>query len=40
MYPEIVAELEALGNQAREDLGDDLKSMPGTGKRMPGKIND
>ncbi|MEK6548205.1 MAG: sulfatase [Bacteroidota bacterium] len=40
MYPEIVAELEALGNQAREDLGDDLKSMPGTGKRMPGKRND
>ncbi len=40
MYPEIVTELEALGNQAREDLGDDLKSMPGTGKRMPGKRND
>ncbi len=40
MHPEIVAELEALGNQAREDLGDDLKSMPGTGKRMPGKRND
>lgn len=36
-HPEIVARLLALANSAREDLGDKLTNMPGTGRRAAGK---
>lgn len=38
-YPEIVAELEEVARQAREDLGDDLTGNPGKNRRKPGNIN-
>lgn len=38
-YPEIVAELEKLANEAREDLGDDITKNPGKNRRESGKIN-
>lgn len=37
-YPEVVAELKKLAEQAREDLGDDLTNNPGKNRRSPGKI--
>jgi arylsulfatase len=37
-FPEIVAELEKIAQEAREDLGDDLTGAPGTGRRQPGKV--
>lgn len=37
-YPEIVAELEKIAAEAREDLGDDLTGNPGKNLREPGKI--
>lgn len=37
--PEIVAELEKMANEAREDLGDDISKNPGKNRREPGKIN-
>jgi arylsulfatase len=38
-YPEIVKELLALADQAREDLGDDINSIEGKNRREPGKID-
>ncbi len=37
--PEIVARLEKLANEAREDLGDNLTKNPGKNRRQPGRIN-
>jgi len=37
-YPEVVAELERLAQEAREDLGDDLTNNPGKNRREPGRI--
>lgn len=37
-YPEIVAELEKIAAEAREDLGDDLTGNPGKNRREPGRI--
>jgi len=37
-YPEKVKELEALAEQAREDLGDDLTNSPGKNRRKAGFI--
>ncbi len=36
-HPDIVAELEKLAAETREDLGDSLQKKPGTGRRQPGK---
>jgi arylsulfatase len=36
-YPEIVAELEKIAAEAREDLGDDLTKNPGKNRREPGR---
>ena len=36
--PEIVAELEKMATEARNDLGDDLTNSPGANRREPGKI--
>jgi arylsulfatase len=36
--PEIVAELEKIASEAREDLGDDLTGNPGKNRRDPGRI--
>jgi arylsulfatase len=38
-YPEIVAELEKLADEAREDLRDDISNITGKNRRAPGKIN-
>ena len=38
--PEIVKRLEALAEQAREDLGDSLTKRTGKGVREPGRIAD
>ena len=38
-YPEVVASLEKLAEQARADLGDDLQKHTGNGQRPPGIIN-
>ncbi len=37
-FPEIGEQLNALANEAREDLGDDLTGMPGKNRRKPGLI--
>ena len=39
-YPEVVAELEALAEEAREDLGDDLTNAPGKNRREPGRVEE
>lgn len=39
MYPEIVARLSQLADEAREDLGDDLTGHPGKNRRGPGTLN-
>ena len=39
-YPEVVAELKKLADEAREDLGDDLTGNPGKNRREPGRINN
>lgn len=36
--PEIVAELSALANKVREDLGDDLLEINGKNRREPGRV--
>jgi arylsulfatase len=36
LYPEVVADLTKLAEQAREDLGDDLTNNPGKNRRAPG----
>jgi arylsulfatase A-like enzyme len=38
MFPEVVKQLEALGDQARRDLGDDLTGMEGANRRQPESI--
>ncbi len=37
-YPEVVADLEKIAAEAREDLGDDLTGNPGKNRRQPGRI--
>jgi len=39
-YPEVVAELKKLADEARLDLGDDIQQMPGKNRRDPGRITD
>jgi len=38
-YPEVVAELKKIADEARIDLGDDLSNITGTNLREPGKEN-
>lgn len=38
IYPDIVAKLQVLANEAREDLGDDLTNNSGKNRRAPGKF--
>ena len=37
-YPEVVAELKKLADEAREDLGDDIQKVEGKNRREPGKV--
>ena len=37
-YPEVVAELKKIADEARLDLGDDIQQMPGKNRREPGHI--
>lgn len=37
-YPEVLAELKKLADEAREDLGDDLTNNPGKNRRDAGRI--
>lgn len=37
-FPEVVKELEALADQYRQTLGDDLRKIKGTERREPGKV--
>jgi arylsulfatase len=37
-YPDILKELQALGDSARADLGDDIKKVTGTNVRPAGKV--
>ena len=39
-YPEIVAELKKLADEARLDLGDDLQNMKGQNRREPGRMSE
>jgi arylsulfatase len=39
-YPEVVAALEKIAKEAREDLGDELRGEPGKNRRLPGRIVD
>lgn len=39
-YPDIVRELEAIANEARKDLGDDLTDSIGKNRRKPGKLSE
>ena len=36
-HPDVVATLQQLADQMRQDLGDSLQKTPGTGRRPPGK---
>lgn len=38
LYPDVVKQLQALSDKAREDLGDDLTGKPGLNRRLPEKI--
>lgn len=38
-YPEVVADLKKLANEARLDLGDDIQNMKGQNRREPGRID-
>ncbi len=38
-HPEIVKQLEAAAEKARQDLGDALTHRPGPGRRQPGRLN-
>lgn len=38
-YPEVVAELKKLAEEARVDLGDDIQQVEGKNRRVPGRIN-
>lgn len=37
-YPDVVADLKKLAEEAREDLGDDIQKVPGKNRREPGKV--
>ncbi len=37
-YPEVVAELKKLADEARQDLGDDIQKIQGQNRREPGRI--
>ena len=37
-YPEVVAELKKLADEARQDLGDDIQKVEGKNRREPGKV--
>jgi arylsulfatase len=37
-YPEIYQKLLAIGEEARQELGDDLKKVTGTGNRSSGRL--
>lgn len=39
-YPEIVADLKKLANEARLDLGDDIQNIKGQNRREPGRIDE
>jgi arylsulfatase A-like enzyme len=39
IYPEKVRELEALAEEARKDLGDDITKTPGANRRKAGSLN-
>jgi arylsulfatase len=39
-FPEIVKELKAIADQAREDLGDDLQKQVGRNNRQSGKLSN
>ncbi len=38
LHPDIVKEIEAIANKAREDLGDNLTGVKGKNRRPPGRI--
>ncbi|MEO2010360.1 MAG: sulfatase [Pirellulaceae bacterium] len=38
-FPDVVARMNELAEEMRQDLGD-TKKFPGTGKRQPGRVND
>jgi len=40
LHPEIVEMIEKIANEAREDLGDDLKGKLGQNRREPGRIKE
>ena len=39
-YPEVVAELKKLADEARTDLGDDIQNIKGQNRREPGRISE
>ncbi len=39
-YPEVVAEIQKIVEQARKDLGDDITDAPGENRRKPGSIKE
>ncbi|HAZ03790.1 MAG TPA: arylsulfatase [Marinilabiliales bacterium] len=39
-YPEVVAELKKLADEARIDLGDDIQDIKGLNRREPGRISE
>ncbi|MEK7719154.1 MAG: arylsulfatase, partial [Bacteroidota bacterium] len=39
-YPEVVAELKKLADEARTDLGDDIQNVKGQNRREPGRISE
>lgn len=38
-FPKVMKEMKALGDRAREDMGDALQNMPGKNLRAPGKLS-
>lgn len=38
-YPEVVAELKKLADEARQDLGDDIQKREGKNRREPGRVD-
>ncbi len=39
-YPDVVAELKKLADEARTDLGDDIQNIKGQNRREPGRISE
>ncbi len=39
-HPDVVAKIEKLADRMREDLGDELKDLKGSGRRPPGHLGD